>query len=140
MLVDTPSEPIATTNFSDKTRQLVNQLRDQTRYYAVVEIKGRKYTITELDNIVLNRNADLQIGDKIKLNQVLELGSKDFSILGEPLVNKEYFNIEATVMEHCRGPNINIIKHRPRKGYRREYNYRNYYTILKISKLEVNKL
>ncbi|KAI9297412.1 hypothetical protein K502DRAFT_340235 [Neoconidiobolus thromboides FSU 785] len=127
-------------NFSHETKQLINKLRSQNKYYAVLKIKGKRYTVTENDTIVLGYSSELKLGDKLRMEQVTELGSKDYSIIGAPFVSEKLYEIEGTVVEHTQGPEINIVKFKKRKGYRREYNYRNHYTLIKVSKLEVNKM
>ncbi|KAJ9058962.1 hypothetical protein DSO57_1007045 [Entomophthora muscae] len=126
--------------FSPTTCQLVDKVRQQLRYFAVVQIKGRKYTVTENDTLILNRSDELKIGDALKLDRVSELGSADYSIIGSPFVSPEFYDIQATVIEHTRSPKFAVIKFKKRKGYRREHHYRNYYSLIKITKLEVKKL
>ncbi|KAL1918362.1 mitochondrial 54S ribosomal protein bL21m [Calcarisporiella thermophila] len=136
----TPLAPASSTTLSTTTKDLVNRLRDQLRYYAVVEIMGRPLLVTARDQVVVNRLRDVQVGDVLKLNRVRELGSRDFTIRGSPYVSEEYYNAKATVIEHTKGPMLEIIKRKRRKNYRRRITHKQTYTVLRISELEVNKL
>ncbi|KAK2160399.1 hypothetical protein LSH36_134g04038 [Paralvinella palmiformis] len=56
------------------------------RLFAVVHLNGTQRKITAEDIIVLHKHISADIGEKIILNKVLMVGSKDFSIIGKPLV------------------------------------------------------
>ncbi|KAG0014575.1 hypothetical protein BGZ81_000376 [Podila clonocystis] len=115
----------------------LNLLRNQLRYYAVAEIKNRPYLITKNDIIVLDRLKDVKLGDVIELNQIKELGSKDYSIQGQPYVSPEYFSIKATVIEQPKGKMIETFKKKRRKHFQRRYQFKPLHTLLRVSELEV---
>ncbi|KAF9371421.1 hypothetical protein CPB97_001971 [Podila verticillata] len=139
-LQSTPSIP--TTSTTSPTSVLnaespINLLRNQLRYYAVAEIKNRPYLITKNDIIVLDRLNDVKLGDVIELNQIKELGSKDYSIQGQPYVSPEYFSIKATVIEQPKGKMIETFKKKRRKHFQRRYQFKPLHTLLRVSELEV---
>ncbi|KAF9110745.1 hypothetical protein BGX27_005920 [Mortierella sp. AM989] len=115
----------------------VSLLRDQLRYYAVAEIKNRPYLITKNDIIVLDRLKDVQLGDVIELNQIKELGSKDYAIQGKPYVSPEYYSIKATVIEQPKGKIVETFKKKRRKHFQRRYHMKPLHTLLRVSELEV---
>ncbi|KAG0084977.1 hypothetical protein BGZ93_000918 [Podila epicladia] len=115
----------------------ISLLRNQLRYYAVAEIKNRPYLITKNDIIVLDRLKDVKLGDVIELNQIKELGSKDYSIQGQPYVSPEYFSIKATVIEQPKGKMIETFKKKRRKHFQRRYQFKPLHTLLRVSELEV---
>ncbi|KAG0362448.1 hypothetical protein BGZ54_008619 [Gamsiella multidivaricata] len=115
----------------------VNLLRDQLRYYAVAEIKNRPYLITKNDIIVLDRLKDVQLGDVIELNQIKELGSKDYAIQGKPYISPEYYSIKATVIEQPKGKIVETFKKKRRKHFQRRYHIKPLHTLLRVSELEV---
>ncbi|KAF9428810.1 hypothetical protein BGZ94_000990 [Podila epigama] len=140
----TASTPIASTSAStlkstsgQEPQSSVNLLRDQLRYYAVAEIKSRPYLITKNDIIVLDRLNDVKLGDVIELNQIKELGSKDYAIKGQPYVSPEYFSIKATVIEQPKGKMIETFKKKRRKHFQRRYQFKPLHTLLRVSELEV---
>ncbi|KAG0311118.1 hypothetical protein BGZ97_012073 [Linnemannia gamsii] len=112
-------------------------LRNQLRYYAVAEIKSRPYLITKNDIIVLDRLKDVKLGDVIELNQIKELGSKDYAIQGAPYVSSEYYSIKATVIEQPKGKIVETFKKKRRKHFQRRYHIKPLHTLLRVSELEV---
>ncbi|KAJ1979290.1 hypothetical protein H4R35_001574 [Dimargaris xerosporica] len=125
---------------SDETKALVHRLRNQAKYYATVKIKGKCYTITEGDLIVTDRMADLSLGDVLNLDSVVELGSKDYTIVGKPLVSTDYFTIKAVVTEHPVSSMVTTTKFKKRKDYHKTIEYQPRYTLLRIAKLDMNRL
>jgi ribosomal protein L21 len=132
--------PPHTPSFSNKTKEYLNRLRDQLHYYAVVEINSQKFLVTKNDLVTTHRLRDVDVGDEIKLNRVLELGSKDYTIKGQPLVAEAFYSIKATVIEQPKGPFIEIFKKKRRNRHRKRITHKQTYTVLRISEVEINKL
>ena len=132
--------PPRTPSFSNITKEYLNRLRDQLHYYAVIEISSQKFLVTKNDLVVTHRLGDVDVGDEIKLNRVLELGSKDYTIKGKPLVSEAFYSIKATVVEQPKGPFIEIFKKKQRNRHRKRITHKQTYTILRISEVEINKL
>ncbi|KAJ2082684.1 hypothetical protein H4R24_001434 [Coemansia sp. RSA 988] len=124
--------------WSSKTADLVSRLREQQKYYATVVIKGRPFTVTQNDIIVMDRIKDLELGDSLALNQVTELGSRDYTIKGQPFVDPSLFRIEATVIEHPDGKQFTITKKKQRTAHQKITYHRNYYTMLRVALIDVN--
>ncbi|KAI1294261.1 hypothetical protein EDD11_008206 [Mortierella claussenii] len=138
----TPTAAIPTSQSTASTSESgasspVSLLRDQLRYYAVAEIKSRPYLITKNDIIVLDRLKDVQLGDVIELNQIKELGSKDYAIQGQPYISPEYYSIKATVIEQPKGKIVETFKKKRRKHFQRRYHIKPLHTLLRVSELEV---
>ncbi|KAL1930023.1 hypothetical protein VTP01DRAFT_1177 [Rhizomucor pusillus] len=131
---------VQTAAIDSTTKSLVNKLRDQLRYFAVAEIAGRPFLITKNDKVIVNRLNDVKVGDVIKLDRVRELGSKDYTVKGSPYVNESFYDITATVIEQTKSKLIRIVKKKRRKNYKRTIEHKQTHTVLRISKLEVNKL
>ncbi|KAJ2844227.1 hypothetical protein J3B02_005031 [Coemansia erecta] len=127
-------------NWSESSIDLVNRLREQQKYYATVVIKGRPFTVAQNDIVVMDRIKDLELGDALALNQVTEIGSRDYTIKGQPLVDPSLFRIEATVIEHPDGKLFTVTKKKQRTAGQKTTYHRNYYTMLRISKIDVSKL
>ncbi|KAJ1859036.1 hypothetical protein GGH12_000881 [Coemansia sp. RSA 1822] len=130
----------ASTKWSPQTVELVNRLRDQQKYYATVIIKGRPFTVTQNDIVVMDRIKDLELGDSLALNQVTELGSRDYTIKGQPFVNPGMFKIEATVIEHPDGKQFTVTKKKQRTAGQKTTFHRNHHTMLRISLIDVNSI
>ncbi|KAF9298895.1 hypothetical protein BGZ88_003759 [Linnemannia elongata] len=133
----TPSSSTASPSTSSSDDSQISLLRNQLKYYAVAEIKNRPYLITKNDIIVLDRLKDVQLGDVIELNQIKELGSKDYAIQGAPYVSSEYYSIKATVIEQPKGKIVETFKKKRRKHFQRRYHIKPLHTLLRVSELEV---
>ncbi|KAH7025485.1 ribosomal protein L21-like protein [Linnemannia elongata] len=133
----TPSSSTASSSTSSSDDSQISLLRNQLKYYAVAEIKNRPYLITKNDIIVLDRLKDVQLGDVIELNQIKELGSKDYAIQGAPYVSSEYYSIKATVIEQPKGKIVETFKKKRRKHFQRRYHIKPLHTLLRVSELEV---
>ena len=132
--------PPHTPSFSNTTKDYLNRLRDQLHYYAVVEINSQKFLITKNDLVTTHRLRDVGVGDEIKLNRVLELGSRDYTIKGQPLVTEAFYSIKSTVVEQPKGPFIEIFKKKRRNRHKKRITHKQTYTVLRISEVEINKL
>ncbi len=69
--------------------QLVNQkIKDPkaTRNFAVVMVGGSQFKVTTEDVIVVRNQFYPTIGDKIRLEKVLLVGGKDFTVVGKPIL------------------------------------------------------
>ncbi|KAJ1736088.1 hypothetical protein LPJ72_001572 [Coemansia sp. Benny D160-2] len=126
--------------WSSNTSELVSRLRDQQKYYATVVIKGRPFTVTANDIIIMDRIKDLELGDLLSLSQVTELGSRDYTIKGQPFVDPSLFNIKATVIEHPDGKLFTVTKKKRRTAHQKVTYHRNHYTMLRVSAITVTKI
>ncbi|KAJ1806574.1 hypothetical protein LPJ56_005101 [Coemansia sp. RSA 2599] len=139
-LAETKAALGSAVNWSENSIDLIGRLREQQKYYATVVIKGRPFTVTQNDIVVMDRIKDLELGDALALNQVTEIGSRDYTIKGQPLVDPSLFRIEATVIEHPDGKLFTVTKKKQRTAGQKTTYHRNHYTMLRISKIDVNKL
>ncbi|ESO93235.1 hypothetical protein LOTGIDRAFT_59279, partial [Lottia gigantea] len=69
------------------------------RLFAVVQINGRQFKITSEDIINVPLHFHPTSGDRIRLEKVLMVGGKDFTMVGRPLLSRGQVKIEATVVE-----------------------------------------
>ncbi|KAJ1733438.1 hypothetical protein LPJ61_001562 [Coemansia biformis] len=136
------AQPLASApvKWSAQSADLVARLRDQKKYYATVVIKGRPFTVTQNDIVVMDRIRDLELGDSLQLNQVTELGSRDYTIKGQPLVDPSLYRIEATVIEHPDGKLFTVTKKKQRTAHQKVTYHRNRHTMFRISLIDVNKI
>ena len=98
-----------------------------SRLFAVVMIGGSQFKITTEDIILVRNHFYPTIGDRIRLEKVLLVGGKDFTLFGKPLVSKEFVKIEATVIEKTLSNNIIIFRYKPRKNNKKmDCEFKNY--------------
>lgn len=89
------------------------------RLFAVIYLAGKQYKITESDIVIVRGYWPPNVGDQIKLEKVLLLGSKDFTLVGRPILNRELVTINATVIDKTFSSTITHFRFRKRKQYRR---------------------
>lgn len=119
-----------------------NQIMSGTtgRLFAVVHVLGKQFKITENDLILLQGDIAMGIGDKIILEKILLLGSKDFTLVGHPLLSKDLIRIEATVIEKTLSPVNTIFKMIPRANHKRMKFSRIQQTVLRINSINIKAL
>lgn len=112
-------------------------LRSQPSHYVVASVVGRKYLLAKGDVLTLPRLRDVRIGDSIALDNVHEVGSRDYTLRGDPLVPKETVAVRATVIEHTKGELESFVKFKRRKGYKRTVYNKQPYTKLRIAAIDI---
>ncbi len=100
--------------------------------YAVVEIAGKQYKVTNNDEILVPTRKE-KSGDKVKFDRVLLLGSDKEITVGHPLVSGA--SVEATVLDGVRGEKVIVFKKKKRKGYRLKKGHRQDYTRVQITNI-----
>lgn len=106
------------------------------QYYAKITLKGRQYTVGQHDVIVTHRLKETFVGDVLKLTQIRELGSRNCTIRGNPLIDPAYCTIRARVIEHGRGKKIKCKKGEQPKG--RKKNKTTQPLLTRVHILEIN--
>lgn len=111
------------------------------RLFAVIHLFGKQRLITSGDLVLTDNHLPLECGQKLLLNKCLVLGGKDFSIIGKPLVDKELFQIDATVVEKTMTDHRCSYRHTPRNhGISKFFYYSLPRTVLRINKIELKQL
>ncbi|KAG0590170.1 hypothetical protein KC19_1G077900 [Ceratodon purpureus] len=98
--------------------------------FAVVQIGSHQFKVSPNDLIYTEKLKYCDINDKLMLNKVLMLGSKDQTIIGRPTVPKAA--VFAVVEEHALDEKVIIFKKKRRKNYRRTTGHRQELTRLRI--------
>ncbi|MDZ4712515.1 MAG: 50S ribosomal protein L21 [bacterium] len=100
--------------------------------YAIVNIKGNQYKVTENQKVFIPKLKD-EIGAKVTFDQVLMFTSDDKSFeIGAPLLTKK---VQATVLEHVKDDKVIIFKKKRRKGYQVRNGHRQNYTAIQINSI-----
>jgi large subunit ribosomal protein L21 len=102
--------------------------------YAIVDNGGKQYRAVEGTTIEVDL-MDAEVGQQVNLGSVLLLVDGDEIAVGAPLVSGARVN--ATVVEHFKGPKIVIFRYRPKKRYRVKTGHRQQYTRLQVNSIEV---
>lgn len=100
--------------------------------YAVVEIGGHQYKVSENDKIFVNRlNTE---DEKVSIDRVLLLKDKKGNVkVGQPVIDGA--RVEAKIVDHLKGDKVIVFKKKRRKGYRVKRGHRQQLTQLQIEKI-----
>ena len=99
------------------------------------------YSVQQNDLVITKRLPGTKVGDRLWLSNVREIGTRNHYLRGQPLVDKSYAKVEATVLEHCRSAKYTTFL--PRRGRGpgnrkwRKISHRDLLTYLRISKISV---
>jgi large subunit ribosomal protein L21 len=102
--------------------------------YAIVESGGKQYKAVEGSTIEVDL-LELEAGQPAPLNSVLLLVDDGTISVGTPTVAGARVN--ATVVDHIKGPKVIIFKYRPKKRIRVKTGHRQQYTRLMIDSIEM---
>ncbi|KAK7056266.1 hypothetical protein VNI00_002819 [Paramarasmius palmivorus] len=116
----------------DSTATALNLIRSQPSQYVVASVVGRKYLLTPRDILTIPRLRDVEVGDVVALDEIHELGSREYTLRGNPTIPSERVKVEATVVEHTKGKMEFIFKKKRRKGYQKTKKHKQTYTRLRI--------
>jgi len=112
-------------------------LRQQPAHYAVASLQGRRYLLTPKDLLTVPRLKNLSVGEILRLDNVQELGSRDYTLRGEPSLPADLVSIQATVVEHTKGEMVRTVKKKRRKGYKKTIEHKHTYTRLRIGEIMI---
>ncbi|KAI0047225.1 hypothetical protein FA95DRAFT_1559285 [Auriscalpium vulgare] len=113
-------------------------IRSQPNQYVVASIAGKKYILAPRDLLTVPRLNDVRVGDVLRLQQIHEVGSREFTLRGSPDLPADHVAVEATVVEHTKGKMETIFKKKRRKGYERTIHHKQTYTRLRIGSIDIH--
>jgi len=106
-----------------------------TTRFAVVLVGGLQYKVTVDDVIVVNNLDDAVVGSDYALDNVLLVGSKDYTVVGRPLVKGA--KVTAFVEEKTHDEKILIFKKRRKNnGSKRMRGFRRQVDLLRITNID----
>ncbi len=100
--------------------------------YAIVESGGKQFRAVEGGTIEVDR-LQVESGAKVKLEQVLLLADGETITVGRPLIKD--LPIWTTVLEHFKGPKVDIFNYSPKKRIRVKIGHRQNYTRLLVEQI-----
>ena len=98
--------------------------------YAVIKTGGKQYKVAAGEKIKVEL-ISAEVGQEVKLDQVLAVGSGAELTVGTPWVSGA--SVTATVVAHGKHDKVRIFKMRRRKHYQRHGGHRQNYTELQIA-------
>jgi large subunit ribosomal protein L21 len=102
--------------------------------YAIIESGGKQYKAVEGSTIEVDLLSS-EAGAQVVLNSVLLLVDGENVAIGTPAVKGA--RVEATIVDHIKGPKLVIFKYRPKKRIRVKTGHRQLYTRLKVDSIVV---
>lgn len=103
--------------------------------YAIVEISGKQYKVSEGDIVFVDRIEEAEEGKSINFDKVLFISDDEKVTIGEDTVKGA--KVTATVVGHGRSKKIVVFKYKAKKNYRRTQGHRQPYTKIQIEKISV---
>lgn len=126
--------------FSDGVIKTVNEaITKNNRLFAVVHLCGKQFKVTDNDLILIDGYWPPNIGDRIKLQKVLLVGGKDFTLIGRPVLDPETVNVTATVVDKDLSHTRTHFERIKRKQYMRINFVRKEITTLRINSVNVTQ-
>ncbi|KAH8832898.1 ribosomal protein L21-like protein, partial [Flagelloscypha sp. PMI_526] len=107
-------------------------IRSQPSQYLVANFLGKKYVLTPRDVLTVPRIRDVKVGDVLALDTIHELGSREYTLRGNPAISPSLVKVEATVIEHTKARMESKFKKKRRKGYRKTIKSKHPYTRIRI--------
>lgn len=115
--------------------------QNASRNFAIVHILGKQWRVTDGDLLVVEGYWPPNIGDQITLDKVLVAATKDFSLIGRPLVQPGLVTVTATIISKGLSHTRTHFKKKRRKQFMRINFQRAQQTILRINSVEIgNKI
>ncbi|KAF0302594.1 39S ribosomal protein L21, mitochondrial [Amphibalanus amphitrite] len=126
---------------ADVVSQVNRSIADRStgRLFAVVHINGKQFKVTDGDLVVVQGQWPPALGQQLRLEKVLLVGSADFTLLGRPVLDRGMAAVEATVIEKSLSHTKTIFRKKKRKNYRRINFCRMPLTTLRINSVRLEK-
>ncbi len=105
--------------------------------FAVVNISGKQFRVTEDDTLFIPYHAEAKEGDTLQFNEVLLVADQEDVKVGRPHV--EGALVSGEVIQHVRGDKILVFKKKRRKRYKVKHGHRQHYTQIRISSLSIGE-
>ena len=100
--------------------------------YAIIVSGGKQYKAVEGGTIEVDL-LEVEAGQPVSLDQVLLLVEGDAIHVGTPTVATA--KVSATVVDHFKGPKLEIFRYKPKKRIRTHTGHRQQYTRLMIDSI-----
>lgn len=135
-IFETPIERSPIVGRSMETEQLLSELNQQKELYAILQIHEKSMRVSRNDLVIAPR-MKLNLGDKINLDRVRELGCIDWRLEGNPYILPDYFIVTGVVIEHTISKDI-TRKHWKKSGVIKSVTNQTHHTVIRIDNIEIN--
>ena len=101
--------------------------------YAIVNIAGQQFKVSENQNLYVHRLANDE-GSSVEFNDVMFVDNDGKIKIGSPTVNGA--SVKANIISHLKGDKVIVFKKKRRKGYRLKRGHRQYLTRIQIESIK----
>ncbi|KAF8251397.1 hypothetical protein K440DRAFT_596028 [Wilcoxina mikolae CBS 423.85] len=134
-----PSPPPAAAVQPDTSLSLLPLLRAQPQHYITIHIHSFPFLVTLGDTITLPfRLKGVVPGQTLRLTHASVLGSRDYTLKGNPWIDEKLYSCRATVVEETSEPMRVKEKTKRRQRKIKKVKSKHPYTVLRIKELVVN--
>ncbi|CUS11096.1 unnamed protein product [Tuber aestivum] len=115
---------------------LLTALKAQPSKYITVKIHGFSFLLTPGDKVVLPfLLKDVKVGDILRLTHATTLGSRDYTMKGNPYIDERLFECRATFLEETSEPLRKKEKKKRRTRRIKTVKSKHRYSVLRIKEL-----
>ncbi|KAL3193169.1 hypothetical protein MRX96_018000 [Rhipicephalus microplus] len=107
------------------------------RLFAVIYIYGKQFKVTPKDLVLVQADMLVDIRDSLRLEKVLLVNARDFTLLGRPLLHRNLVRVDATVVEKPLSQTKQNFVYIKRSHYERHHFYQYPQTILCIDSIKL---
>lgn len=107
---------------------------DPNARFAIVDVNSKQHKVVPGDLLMVDRLAEVSVGDKLQFDRVLMVGSKTYTVLGRPLIPTA--RVMMTCEEQAYTKHMIVFKKHRRKGYRKTKGYRHKVTLLRVDAID----
>ncbi len=97
--------------------------------YAIVKTGGKQYKVAEGDLVKVEK-IEGEPGSSVALTPVLLVDGADVKSKADDLTQ---VSVNAEIIEHTKGPKIDILKYKNKTGYKKRQGHRQPLTVLKVT-------
>lgn len=101
--------------------------------YAVIKAGGKQYIVNEGMKLKVEKLSG-EIGEKVKLDEVLLIGGNGPVRIGAPLVSGA--TVHAEIIRQAKDKKIIVYKKKRRRGFEKRQGHRQLFTEIKVTKIE----
>ncbi|MBU4316279.1 MAG: 50S ribosomal protein L21 [Proteobacteria bacterium] len=102
--------------------------------YAIVHTGGKQYRLMEGETLRLEKLVG-DVGSEVTFDRVMMVSDGENLTMGRPLL--ENVSVRGHIVEQGKAKKIIVFKYKRRKGYRRKQGHRQFFTTVKIDKIEM---
>lgn len=97
--------------------------------YAVIQLAGKQYKVTEGDELEINSLEEKEDAE-IKISDVLLVADGSALTVGSPLIKDAVVTVK--VLSHHKGEKIRVAKYKAKSRYRKVHGHKQHLTTVKV--------